>query len=91
MSSIIPDPSKAIYDRKVGRRAVNLTINEDLLMRLKGFTINLSRTAECLLAGYLHQAQTRERAERADTRKVLTALDAFSKRCGFLSDEFSGL
>ena len=79
------------YDRSAPRRAVNLSLNEDLVARAKKSTRNLSATVEELLAGYVQQEQARRRAEDEKLDEVITALNAFNERHGFLSDEFPNL
>ena len=79
------------YDRSAPRRAVNLSLNEDLVARAKRSTRNLSATVEELLAGYVQQEQARRRAEDEKLDEVISALNAFHERHGFLSDEFSTL
>ena len=81
----------ASYDRNGPRRAVNLSLNEDLVVRAKKTTRNLSATVEELLAGYVQQEQARRRAEDETLDEVISALNAFHERHGFLSDEFSTL
>jgi antitoxin CcdA len=79
------------YDRNAPRRAVNLSLNEDLVARAKKSTRNLSATVEELLASYVQQEQARRRAEDEKLDEVISALNAFHERHGFLSDEFSTL
>ncbi len=79
------------YDRNAPRRAVNLSLNEDLVARAKKSTRNLSATVEKLLADYVQQEQARRRAEDEKLDEVISALNAFHERHGFLSDEFSTL
>lgn len=79
------------YNRSAPRRAVNLSLNEDLVARAKRSTRNLSSTVEELLAGYVQQEQARRRAEDEKLDEVITALNAFNERHGFLSDEFPNL
>ena len=81
----------ASYDRNGTRRAVNLSLNEDIVARAKKTTRNLSATVEELLAGYVQQEQARRRAEDETLDEVISALNAFHERHGFLSDEFSTL
>ena len=81
----------ALYDRNAPRRAVNLSLNEDLLTQAKRVTKNLSATVEELLAGYLQEEQLRRRAEDKALDQVISALNDFHTRNGFLSDEFSTL
>lgn len=79
------------YDRSAARRAVNLSLNEDLLLQAKALTRNLSATVEELLAGYVQQEQVRRRSEDEKVDQVVSALNAFHDRHGFFSDEFSNL
>lgn len=81
----------ALYDRSAPRRAVNLSINEDLLLQAKRVTKNLSGTVEELLAGYLQAELARKRADDDVLGQVITALNAYHEEHGFLSDEFSNL
>ncbi len=83
--------TSANYDRNAPRRAVNLSLNGDLLARAKRMTKNLSATVEELLASYVQQEQLRRRAEDEALDQVILALDDFHTRNGFLSDEFSTL
>ena len=83
--------ASASYDRNAPRRAVNLSLNEDLLTRARQVTKNLSATVEELLAGYVQQEQARRRAADDELDQVITALNDFHSRNGFLSDEFSTL
>ena len=81
----------ANYDRSVRRRAVNLSLNEGLLVRARQVTKNLSATVEELLAGFVHQEQARWRTEDEALDQVIKALNDFHSRNGFLSDKFSTL
>lgn len=86
MEAIVSEVAE--YDRAAPRRPVSLSINEDLLSQAEALTRNLSATVEELLAGYVQQ-QSRKRAEGEELDQVLSALNAFHDRHGFLSDEFS--
>ena len=79
------------YDHRAPRRAVNLSLNSDLLARVKPLTSNLSRTVEDLLVGFVRDEQARRRAEDEEIDEVVSALNASHERHGFLSDEFSTL
>ena len=78
----------ANYDRNAPRRAVNLSLNEDLLTRARQITKNLSATVEELLADFVQQEQARKRAADEELDLVISALNEFNERHGFLSDEF---
>ncbi len=77
------------YDRGAPRRAVNLSLNEDLLARAKAATRNLSGTVEELLAGFVRQDQIRRRAEDEALAEVIAAVNAVHEEHGLLSDEFT--
>jgi antitoxin CcdA len=79
------------YDRDAPRRAVNLSLNEDLVAKAKNMTSNLSATVESLLAAFVQREQAQRRAEDKAVDEVVTALNDFHDRHGFLSDEFPSL
>lgn len=81
----------AHYNCNAPRRPVNLSLNEDLIARAKRSTKNLSATVEELLAGYVQQEEARKRAADEELEQVISALNDFHERHGFLSDEFSTL
>lgn len=76
------------FDRTAPRRAVNLSLNEDLVSRAKMMTRNLSATVEDLLAGFIQREQARRREDDAALEQVLDALNEVHEKHGFLSDEF---
>lgn len=79
------------YDRSAPKRAVNMTLNEDLVRRARGMTANLSETVEGLLAAFLDDAE----AKAADREQLIlahiAANDAFVATHGSLADEFTTL
>ena len=81
----------ATYDRKAPRRAVNLSLNADLISRAKDLTTNLSGTVEDLLAGFVQSEQARKQADDEALEQVISALNEFHERHGLLSDEFPSL
>jgi antitoxin CcdA len=82
---------RAGFDRTAPRRAVNLSLNEDLVSRAKVMTRNLSATVEDLLAEFVLLEQARRRADDAALEQVLDALNEAHERHGLLSDEFPSL
>ena len=78
----------ACYDSDAPRKAVNLSINGDLLLQAKRLTKNLSATVEALLAGHVQAELARKRADDEALEQVITALNAYHEEHGFLSDEF---
>jgi antitoxin CcdA len=82
---------KAAYNVDARKRAVNLTLNEDLLAHVREVTANLSGVVESLLAEYL----VRERQRRAAQAKVIESTVAlwnqFADDNGSFADEHSTL
>jgi antitoxin CcdA len=79
------------YDRLVRRKAVNLSLNADLVARAKRLTRNLSGTVEDLLTGFVEQEEARRRAADERLDAVISALDTFHEQHGLLSDDFPSL
>jgi antitoxin CcdA len=79
------------YDNDARKRPVNLTLNADLVERVRATTDNLSGVVEKLLAEYLEQ----QRMARLDQQRVADATstiwNTFHDRHGSLADEFSPL
>lgn len=79
------------YDVGARKRAVNLTLNEDLLAHVREITDNLSSVVESLLAEYL----ARKRQERAAQVKVIESTVAmwneFADENGSFADDHSTL
>ena len=82
---------KAAYNLDARKRAVNLTLNEDLLAHVREVTENLSGVVESLLAEYL----LRERQRRAARAKVVESTVAlwnqFAEDHGSFADDHSTL
>jgi len=73
------------------KRAVNLTLNEDLVAQAKSLTDNLSGVVESLLSDYVSREQ-RERLERSNAVEAAVASwNAFNSRSGSLTDECTTL
>ena len=81
----------ASYDRGAPKRPVNLSLNEDLVRRVRGLTGNLSEVVERLLAGYLEAEETRQRAADASLTRAVEALSEFGEKYGWFADEHSTL
>jgi post-segregation antitoxin (ccd killing protein) len=81
----------ADFDVTALKRAVNLTLNEDLVSQVKSMTDNLSAVVETLLAEFLN----RERRELLQKSKALEATVAvwnrFNSKSGSIADEYSSL
>lgn len=79
------------YDRTAPKRAINVSLNDDLVRQARLYTRNLSGTLEDLLDGFVTQERARRRDEDAALDKVVAAFSAFHSDHGLLSDEFSAL
>ena len=81
----------AIYDLAARKRPVNLTLNEDLVNRAKGFADNLSGLVESLLADYVAR-ENRARNEKSQAvRSAVAKWNKFAAEHGSFSDEHSTL
>ena len=82
---------KAAYDTRAVKKAVNLSLNEDLVARARRLTDNLSAEVEALLAEFVaRHAQLRE-AEAERLRRSAAAWNDYDERHGSFADEFSTL
>ena len=79
------------YDRAAPKRAVNMTLNEDLVRRARAITPNLSETVESLLAAYVDGAEERAAHRERQIAGHIAASDALVARYGTLADEFGTL
>jgi antitoxin CcdA len=82
---------KAAYDVGARKRPVNVTLNEDLVSRVRRLTDNLSSVVESLLADFLvEQAQRRSR-EAESVKRTIATWNRFAERHGSYADEHSTL
>jgi antitoxin CcdA len=79
------------YDRAAPRRPVNMTLNADLIRRVRGMTSNLSETVETLLAAFVDDAEAKTADRERQIAAHIAANDAFVAKYGSLADEFSNL
>ena len=75
----------------VAKRPINVSLNVELVRQARGFTGNLSGTLEALLREFVAREQARRDAEDETVARVIDGLDAYHRRHGLLSDEFSSL
>jgi antitoxin CcdA len=79
------------FDRAAPKRAVNMTLNEDLVRRARGITQNLSETVETLLAAYVDDAEEHAARREQQIAAHIAASNAFVAKYGSLADEFGNL
>lgn len=79
------------YDRTASKRAINVSINDDLIRQAKLYTRNLSGTLEFLLQDFVVRERARRRDEDAALDQVIMTFNRLHAEHGLLSDEFSDL
>jgi antitoxin CcdA len=79
------------YDRTGPKRAVNMSLNEDLVKQVREMTSNLSETVEALLAAYVADAETKDSRRQRQIEDHIAADAAFVAKHGSIADEFNTL
>ena len=79
------------FDRTASKRAINVSLNDDLVRQAKLYTRNLSGTLEELLDDFVTRERARRHDEDAALDRVVGALNAHHAEHGLLSDEFPSL
>ena len=82
---------KAAYNLDARKRAVNLTLNEDLLAHVREVTENLSGVVESLLAEYLIRERQRRAAQAKVVESTVALWNQFADDHGSFADDHSTL
>lgn len=82
---------KAGYNVDARKRAVNLTLNEDLLEHVRKVTPNLSGVVESLLAEYLLKERQRRAAQAKVIESTVALWNQFAEDHGSFADDHSTL
>jgi len=82
---------RAAYNLDARKRAVNLTLNEDLLAHVREVTENLSGVVESLLAEYLLRERERRAAQVKVVESTVALWNQFGEDHGSFSDDHSTL
>ena len=80
-----------VFDSEARKRPVNLTLNEDLVVQVRGLTNNLSGVVESLLADYVEHEHRQRMAKARTLEATISMWNAFSARRGSFADEYSTL
>jgi antitoxin CcdA len=80
-----------IYNLAARKRAVNLTLNEDLVKQAKAITDNLSSVVESLLADFVAQERMRRLAKEKTVESTVAVWNDFNEKLGSIADEYSPL
>ena len=82
---------KATFNSEARKRPVNLTLNEDLVVQVRGLTNNLSGVVESLLADYLEHERQQRLAKVNTVEATVSMWNAFNAKHGSFADEYSSL
>ncbi len=82
---------KAATNNTARKRPVNLTLNEDLVLQVRGLTDNLSGVVESLLAGYVEHERQQKLAKANTAAATVAVWNEFNARHGSFADEYSTL
>lgn len=82
---------EATFDPLARKRPVNLTLNADLVERVRGVTDNLSGVVEQLLAGYLEQQRQQRLKQHRIAESAAGGWNRFNDENGSFADEFNTL
>jgi antitoxin CcdA len=82
---------KAAYNVAARKRAVNLSLNEDLLEHVREVTPNLSGVVESLLAEYLVRERQRRAAQANVVESTVALWNQFADDHGSFADDHSTL
>ena len=78
-------------ERHEKKRAVNLTLDETLVVQAKRYTNNLSATMQTLLAGYVDQQQQARAVRQRAADDCVAGWNAVHAAVGSFADEHSTL
>ena len=82
---------KTVLDRETRKRPVNLTLSEDLVVKVRSLTNNLSGVVEALLTDYV-EYERRQRLAKVNTAEATVPMwNAFNAKHGSFADEYSSL
>jgi len=73
------------------KRPVNLTLSESLVADLKGYTSNLSATAEELLTAYVVEQKQARSSRQQQADQTVAGWNALHAQVGSFADEHSTL
>jgi len=79
------------YNVDARKRAVNLTLNEDLLAHIREVTTNLSAVVESLLADFLAKERQRRTEQGKIVESTVALWNQFADEAGSFADDHSTL
>ena len=82
---------KSMQSNQARKRAVNLTLNEDLVSQAKGMTDNLSGVVEQLLSDYVLKQNDARQVKQSNADAAVQGWNAFNEQSGSFADGHSTL
>ncbi len=82
---------KPTHNLSARKRAVNLTLNEDLVTKAKSFTSNLSGVVELLLTDYIVREQHSHTERTKMIESTVAMWNQFNNDRSSIADEYSTL
>lgn len=82
---------KTSYNLQARKRAVNLTLNEDLVLQAREMTDNLSAVVESLLADFVEHERQQRFAKAKTVEATIATWNDFNTQLGSFADEHSTL
>lgn len=82
---------KTAFNMAARKRPVNLTLNEDLVVQVRGLTDNLSGVVESLLADYVEHERRQRLAKASALAATISTWNDFNVQHGSFADEYSSL
>lgn len=82
---------KATFNSEARKRPVNLTLNEDLVIQVRGLTNNLSGVVESLLTDYVEHQHQQRIAKAGALEATVSMWNTFNAKHGSFADEYSSL
>jgi antitoxin CcdA len=79
------------YRRDTRKRAVNLTLSEDLVQEARVMTDNLSGVVESLLSDFVAQGRKQRLAKAKALEAAILMWNEFNAKSGSIADEYSSL
>ena len=82
---------KTTYNVAARKRPVNLTLNEDLIVQVRGLTDNLSGVVESLLADYVEHEHQQRIGKAKTLEATIATWNDFNAKRGSFADQYSTL
>ena len=79
------------FDSEARKRPVNLILNDDLVIQVRGLTNSLSGVVESLLADYVEHEHRQRMAKAGTLDATMSMWNDFNANHGSFADEYSSL